>query len=64
MIACELRVDVLTEGVHSGSASGLVPSSFRVLRQLISRIEDEETGKINIREIHSKIPNHRIKEIE
>ena len=31
MVACELRVDVLTEGVHSGSASGLVPSSFRVL---------------------------------
>ena len=64
MIACELRVDVLTEGVHSGSASGLVPSSFRVLRQLISRIEDEVTGKIKIRELHSKIPNHRIKEIE
>ena len=64
MISCELRVDVLTEGVHSGSASGLVPSSFRVLRQLISRIEDDVTGKIKIRELHSKIPNHRIKEIE
>jgi len=64
MIACELRADVLTEGVHSGSASGLVPSSFRVLKQLISRIEDESTGKIKIAELHSKIPLHRIKEIE
>ena len=64
MIACELRADVLTEGVHSGSASGLVPSSFRVLKQLISRIEDEATGKIKIAELHSKIPLHRIKEIE
>lgn len=64
MIACELRADVLTEGVHSGSASGLVPSSFRVLRQLISRIEDEETGKIKVNTLHSKIPSHRIEEIE
>ena len=64
MIACELRADVLTEGVHSGSASGLVPSSFRILRQLISRIEDEVTGKIKIQELHSKVPSHRIKEIE
>ncbi|QGG96052.1 M20/M25/M40 family metallo-hydrolase [Actinomarinicola tropica] len=41
-----LRVDVLTEGVHSGSASGIVPSSFRVLRRLLDRIEDPDTGRI------------------
>ena len=39
-----LRVDVLSEGVHSGSASGVVPSSFRVVRQLLDRVEDSETG--------------------
>jgi acetylornithine deacetylase/succinyl-diaminopimelate desuccinylase-like protein len=39
-----LSVDVLTEGVHSGSASGIVPSSFRILRSLLSRLEDEATG--------------------
>ena len=64
MIACELRVDVLTEGVHSGSASGLVPSSFRVLRQLISRIEDEMTGEIIVSDLHTNIPEHRIEEVK
>ena len=64
MVACELRADVLTEGVHSGSASGLVPSSFRVLKQLISRIEDELSGDIKIEALHSNIPNHRIEEIK
>ncbi|XP_031505825.1 uncharacterized protein LOC116268200 [Nymphaea colorata] len=39
-----VRIDVLNEGVHSGSASGLVPSSFRILRQLIERLENQETG--------------------
>ena len=39
-----LTVRVLTEGVHSGDASGIVPSSFRIARQLLSRIEDEASG--------------------
>lgn len=39
-----MRVEVLTEGVHSGSASGYVPSSFRILRQLLERLEDKKTG--------------------
>ena len=41
-----LTVKVLEEGVHSGDASGIVPSSFRIIRQLLSRIEDEKTGKV------------------
>lgn len=41
-----LKVKVLSEGVHSGDASGIVPSSFRVIRQLINRIEDAETGEL------------------
>lgn len=40
-----LTVDVLTEGVHSGDASGIVPDSFRVIRDLLTRIEDPKTGK-------------------
>jgi hypothetical protein len=39
------QVTILKEGVHSGSSSGVVPSSFRIVRQLLSRIEDEESGK-------------------
>lgn len=59
-----LRADVLTEGVHSGSATGIVPSSFRVLRQLISRIEDEQTGKILVDDLHVEIPEQRLSQVE
>jgi acetylornithine deacetylase/succinyl-diaminopimelate desuccinylase-like protein len=54
-----LKVDVLTEGVHSGGAGGVVPSSFRILRQLLSRLEDERTGQIQIEDLHEDIPEQR-----
>ena len=47
-----LSVDVLTEGVHSGAASGIVPSSFRIARQLLSRILPDE--------LHADIPDQRL----
>jgi acetylornithine deacetylase/succinyl-diaminopimelate desuccinylase-like protein len=52
-------VDVLREGVHSGSASGVVPSSFRIVRQLLGRIEDAQTGRILLDELHAEIPSAR-----
>ena len=54
-----LNVRVLTEGVHSGSASGIVPSSFRILRSLLSRIEDETTGRMKLPELFVEIPPDR-----
>ncbi|MFT4180057.1 MAG: M20 family metallopeptidase [Thermomonas sp.] len=54
-----LTVKVLHEGVHSGDASGIVPSSFRILRELLSRIEDETTGRILIDGMHVEIPAER-----
>src|SRR5438445_969605 len=57
-----LTVEVLTEGVHSGSASGIVPSSFRIARQLLSRLEDERTGEIIPRDFHVEIPRERVAE--
>lgn len=54
-----LRVDVLEEGVHSGDASGVVPSSFRIARRLLDRIEDAETGEIVCPEFHGEIPAAR-----
>ncbi|MGC1303660.1 MAG: M20 family metallopeptidase [Caulobacteraceae bacterium] len=57
-----LKVQVLEEGVHSGDASGVVPSSFRILRQLLSRLEDEQTGEIRPRELHAEIPAERIEQ--
>jgi acetylornithine deacetylase/succinyl-diaminopimelate desuccinylase-like protein len=62
MISCALRVDVLAEGVHSGDASGIVPSSFRLLRQLLSRIEDADTGVVRLDALHAPIPDQRRKQ--
>ncbi|WP_068873232.1 M20 family metallopeptidase [Xanthomonas translucens] len=53
-------VKVLSEGVHSGDASGVVPSSFRVLRELLSRLEDEATGKIRVEGLYAEIPEERL----
>jgi acetylornithine deacetylase/succinyl-diaminopimelate desuccinylase-like protein len=57
-----LSVEVLREGVHSGSASGVVPSSFRVLRSLLSRIEDESSGAIVLDALQSDVPEQRMEQ--
>lgn len=59
MAGGNFTVEVLEEGVHSGDASGIVPSSFRLLRQLLSRIEDEKTGRILLDGLHAGIPAER-----
>jgi acetylornithine deacetylase/succinyl-diaminopimelate desuccinylase-like protein len=55
-----LTVQVLEEGVHSGDASGVVPSSFRILRNLLSRLEDEDTGAVRPPELYVQIPAERV----
>ena len=60
MASGTLTVEVLDEGVHSGDASGVVPSSFRILRQLLSRLEDEETGAIRPAELYVQVPSERV----
>ncbi len=57
-----LAVEVLSEGVHSGDASGIVPSSFRIARALVDRLEDARTGAILPRELHAEIPTERIEQ--
>jgi len=54
-----LTVEVLTEGVHSGDASGVVASSFRILRELLERIDDQETGVVRHAAFHAPIPPER-----
>ncbi|HEX7116726.1 MAG TPA: M20 family metallopeptidase [Steroidobacter sp.] len=54
-----LRVEVLREGVHSGMASGIVSSSFRIARQLIERVENAETGKL-IEALWVPVPEDRL----
>ena len=60
MTAGTLEVRVLDEGVHSGDASGVVPSSFRIMRQLLSRLEDEDTGTVRPPELYAQIPAERL----
>jgi acetylornithine deacetylase/succinyl-diaminopimelate desuccinylase-like protein len=59
-----LRVEILTEGVHSGDASGVVPSSFRIARQLLDRVEDSATGAILVDALNVTIPSDRIAQAE
>ena len=59
MAAGDLSVEVLSQGVHSGDASGVVPSSFRIARALLERVEDAGTGRILPGELHADIPAER-----
>jgi acetylornithine deacetylase/succinyl-diaminopimelate desuccinylase-like protein len=62
LVSGVLKVEVLTEGVHSGDASGLVPSSFRVLREVLDRLEDSKTGRLLPESFHCEIPTERIEQ--
>ena len=57
-----LTVDVLTEGVHSGDASGIVPSSFRIARRILDRLEDAATGRVLPAAFHAPIPDERVRQ--
>lgn len=57
-----LRVEVLREGVHSGMASGIAASSFRIARQLLARVEDATTGNILVTALHGSIPADRLQQ--
>jgi acetylornithine deacetylase/succinyl-diaminopimelate desuccinylase-like protein len=59
LVDMTLRVEVLTQGVHSGGAGGVVPSSFRVLRHLLDRVEDPTTGELTVPELHVEVPELR-----
>jgi acetylornithine deacetylase/succinyl-diaminopimelate desuccinylase-like protein len=60
VVAGTLTVEILTEGVHSGHASGIVPSSFRIFRKLLSRLEDEETGAVRPEALYAQVPAERV----
>ncbi|MGH9422280.1 MAG: M20 family metallopeptidase, partial [Thermoanaerobaculia bacterium] len=62
-IVGNLTVEVLSEGVHSGDASGIVPSSFRILRILLDRLEDAKTGRIIPEWLHAEVPADRMAEV-
>ena len=62
MVSGVLKVEILSEGVHSGDSSGVVPSSFRILRHLLDRLEDSATGRLLPQSFHCEIPTARIEQ--
>ncbi|CAM5206540.1 Acetylornithine deacetylase/succinyl-diaminopimelate desuccinylase-like protein OS=Castellaniella defragrans OX=75697 GN=HNR28_001197 PE=4 SV=1 [Castellaniella defragrans] len=60
LVTGTLEVQVLDEGVHSGDASGVVPSTFRILRQVLDRLEDSRTGRVLPECFHCEIPSERV----
>ncbi|MBV9845146.1 MAG: M20/M25/M40 family metallo-hydrolase [Kutzneria sp.] len=63
LVQATVTVQVLEYGQHSGMTSGVVPSSFRVLRTLLDRLEDSDTGQVRLAEMHVDVPAHRMAEI-
>jgi acetylornithine deacetylase/succinyl-diaminopimelate desuccinylase-like protein len=64
MVAGTLEVRVLDEGVHSGDASGVVPSSFRIMRQVLDRLEDSRSGRMLPASLHCSVPAERMEQIK
>jgi acetylornithine deacetylase/succinyl-diaminopimelate desuccinylase-like protein len=60
LIEGDLRIDVLKDGIHSGVGSGVVPSTFSILRHLLDRIEDSSTHQIILDALNVEIPEQRI----
>ena len=58
-VAGALTVKILSEGMHSGEASGLVPSPFRIARNLLSRLENPDSGEVIVSDFHVQIPDER-----
>ena len=64
LVGGTLTVEILSEGVHSGHASGIVPSSFRIARQLLNRIDDAATGRVLDPVFNVEIPQERIEQAQ
>jgi acetylornithine deacetylase/succinyl-diaminopimelate desuccinylase-like protein len=59
----KLKVRVLSEGAHSGLASGIAPAPFRLLQQLLARIENPATGDLTLDELKTAMPQDRYAQI-
>jgi len=64
MATATVRVDIVEEGLHSGDVSGMVPSTFRIARALLSRAEDERTGEVTLDAVDVDIPADRLAQAE
>lgn len=64
LVTAIVKIDVLKQGIHSGSGSGIVPSCFQVLRQLLTRLEDEKSGDVVLKDLFVEIPAQRVQQAE
>lgn len=64
LVAGDLEVQVLDEGIHSGAYGGIAPSTFRIMRTLLERLEDSSTGNLLPKGFHCDIPLQRLNEME
>ena len=62
MMTLTLKVEVLTEGIHSGISGGIVPNPFQIMRHLMGRLEDAATGKLLPKELFVEIPPARLEQ--
>ena len=59
VIQATVTVRIMETSVHSGLGGGLVPSSFRIMRELLDRIEDSTTGEVRVPEMNGPVPAER-----
>jgi acetylornithine deacetylase/succinyl-diaminopimelate desuccinylase-like protein len=64
LVSGTLHIETLTQGIHSGVGSGIVPSCFQILRTLLNRIEDEISGEIILTQLHVDVPEQRNEQIK
>jgi acetylornithine deacetylase/succinyl-diaminopimelate desuccinylase-like protein len=59
-----LSIRVLTEGVHSGMATGIAPTPVRIAIELLTRLENPRTGELLLDELRAEVPKDRLAQIE
>ncbi len=59
LVSGRLTIETLKQGIHSGAGSGIAPSCFRIMRQILNRIENEKTGDVILSDLHVDIPPQR-----
>ena len=64
LVSGVLSVQMTTEGLHSGSYGGIIPSTFRIARRLLDRIEDVATGKMQLVDLYAEVPLERVRQAE
>jgi acetylornithine deacetylase/succinyl-diaminopimelate desuccinylase-like protein len=64
LVGGNLTIQIMTEGIHSGYGSGIIVETFRILRQLLDRLDDQLTGNVLLPELNTQIPQHRVEQAQ